>query len=584
MKSKKFILVISIALTIALIAVIAAVITGCGTNTSGVTQTGEETVPETPTVETEIDEDELFSDRDYETEYDEDATVDIVFDGTTAMVDGSGATFADGVLTISKKGTYKISGTLTEGYVVVNCEDKKVQIILSNASITSASTAPIYILQADKVFITLEGDNSLTTTGEFVAIDDNSIDGAIFSKDDLTINGSGSLTIACPYGHGIVCKDELVITGGSITINCLGHGLDVNDSICVSTADMNITSGKDGMHAENDDDATLGYIFIEDGTYTIKSAGDGISAGSVIQIKGGTYNITTNGGSSNSYTATTDSFKGIKATSQLVISGGTFTINSLDDSIHCNDSMEISGGTFTISSGDDGIHADTSIVISGGNITITKSFEGVEAQNINITGGTLSITASDDGINAAGGVDGSSTGRPGENPFTSTSNSYIKISGGTITVNASGDGIDANGSLYISGGKTIVYGPTNNGNGALDYDSVAQITGGEFLALGSSGMAQGLSSSSTQCNLMYNLNSTYAANTAIALKDSSGNVICSYTAAKQFSSVVMSSPDITLGETYTLTVGNSSYTIKFTSVTMSNGNQGGTGGGQPPRR
>ena len=274
------------------------------------------------------------------------------------------------------------------------------------------------------------------------------------------------------------------------------------------------------------------------------------------------------------------SAKGLKAGGDIKISNATITADTSDDSIHSNSNVTIESGTFNLKSGDDGIHADTSTVINNGNIVIEKSYEGIEGSNVTINGGTIELTASDDGINSAGGSDSSSMGgRMGQNSFTENSDIYIKITGGKVTVDASGDGLDSNSNLIIEGGEIYVNGPTNDGDGALDYDGTATISGGTFVAVGSSGMAQGFSDSSTQCSILYNLSSSHSAGEKITLADSSGNEIISYTSTKQFSSVVISSAKITKSGAYKLTVGSESYDIEMSSTVYSNGSNGFGGGG-----
>ena len=496
------------------------------------------------------------------------------------------------------------------GEIIVNAPDTaKLQIVLNGVDITSKTSAPLYIPEADKVFLTLaEGtENTLSNGGTFTAIDENNIDAAIFSKQDLTLNGSGSLTVTSPAGHGIVCKDDLVLTSGTYIVNSASHGLDANDSVRI-TGETNLTidAGKDGIHSENTDDASLGFIYISNGTLNIEAEGDGIAAGAYVQIENGTFDLLVGGGSVNgssassgnyggfmgggghggmkpgssqSTTTTTDdnstSMKGIKATNSLLISGGTFHIDSADDSVHSDVSVTINGGTFEIASGDDAIHAEDTLTITAGTINISKSYEGLEALHVDVQGGDIKLVASDDGLNAAGGTDGSGMtggrdgmfggGRPGMGGgghggmgggMSSSSNGSITISGGNLYVKASGDGIDANGTLVISGGYTVVVGPTQGDTATLDYDKSATITGGTFIGTGASGMAQSFSDSEQGVFAVRVGNQS--AGTNITLKDKNGNTIVSYAPELSFAVVIISSPDMISGETYTITVGATS--------------------------
>ena len=548
---------------------------------------------------------DMFTDRDGKTEYEESKAVSIQLNGTSATSSSNSVKISGSTVTITEEATYVISGTLTDGMIIVNAEDTaKLQIVLNGVDITSKTSAALYILEADKVFVTLADGktNTLANGGSFTAIDENNIDAAVFSKQDLTFNGSGSLTVTSPAAHGIVCKDDLVFTGGTYTVNSASHGLDANDSVRVSNSTkLTIDAGKDGIHCENTDDASLGFIYISDGTMNIEAEGDGIAAGAYVQIENGTFDLLIGGGSENgsnassgnyggfmgggghggmrpggsqSSTTTTDesstSMKGIKAANSLLISGGNFKIDSADDSVHSDVSVTINGGTFEIASGDDAIHAEESLTITVGTFNITESYEGLEALNIDVKGGEFKIVSSDDGLNAAGGTDSSGTtggrdgmfggghggGPSGMGGGMSSGNGSIVISGGNLYVKASGDGIDANGTLTISGGYTVVTGPTQGDTATLDYDKSATITGGTFIGTGAQGMAQTFSDS--EQGVVAISVGNQSAGTKILLKDNNGKTIIEHTPELNFAIVILSSPDIKKGETYAVTVGSES--------------------------
>jgi len=275
---------------------------------------------------------------------------------------------------------------------------------------------------------------------------------------------------------------------------------------------------------------------------------------------------------------TTDevSAKAIKTNVGILIENGIFNIDSSDDSIHSNGNVIINNGTFEIKSGDDGIHSDTSLSINNGEINISKSYEGVESAKIEINGGDINIVASDDGINVAGGNDSSSiNGRPGQNNFSSNTDQLLTINSGTITIDATGDGIDINGNGYINGGKTIVNGPTNSGNGALDYAGTFDVSGGELIAIGASGMMQTPSKDSTIYSISYVFSTTQQSNTNIIIKNSSNEEVISVVATKSFNSVVASSEKFIKGESYTVYLNDE----KTGEITLDNivTSVGGTG-------
>lgn len=550
-----------------------------------------------------------FTARDLEVGYEETTAVQITLNGDGVLISGTGATFADGVLTISQEGTYVLNGELSDGQVVVNAQDTdKVQIVLNGAFIHCENQAPIYIKQADKVFLTLqEGtENTLADNGaDYVVADgDSNVDGVIFSKADLTINGNGSLNVTANYKHGIVSKDDLVITGGAITVTANGQGLYGKDCVKIKDGTFELNTQSDGIQSDNAEDEDRGFVYIAGGTFTINSQTDGIQAETVLRVDDAAITMTTGGGSANAstdekgdvrmewgkwgqtgqtsqtsdeQTEETVSAKGLKSGSELLVNGGSFMIDSSDDSMHCNGDMTISGGNFTINSGDDGVHTDDVLIIRGGSILIEKSYEGLEGNSITITGGEIDITASDDGMNAAGGSDTAVQERPGQNSFSGDSNIFVRISGGMIKVNAQGDGIDSNANLYVDGGEVYVEGPTNDGNGALDYGGTAEVTGGIMLAVGSTGMAQGFSDSSTQYSILHNLSSSVEAGTTVTLKDSDGNELISYTPEKIYQSVIITLPELKDG-TYQIAAGDLTEEITVSSVVTSNGN-GGMGGG-----
>lgn len=525
--------------------------------------------------------DDMFSDRDLSGDYSE--CTDITLSDSTASCSDSSVTVADGSVTITKAGTYKFSGTFT-GQIVVNVGDSdKVQLVLDNASITKEGSAALYIINADKVFITtVKGtENTLSSTGEFASSDDETnVDGAIFSKSDITFNGSGTLNVKCESKHGIVTKDDLKITGGTCNITSASQGLSGKDSVRIAGGNITVTSGTDGIHSENTDDTEKGYVYISGGTLNITSGKDCIDASGTVDIKDGTFTFKAGGGSSEKTTGdSTESYKGIKADGVLTISGGTFDIDTLDDAIHSNADVTVSGGTLDISTGDDGIHSGNNTVVSGGEINIAKCYEGLEGQTVTVSGGKVTLTSSDDGINAAGGDNQGVGGGFGPDSFSADSEAKITITGGEIHVNASGDGLDSNGDIEISGGTVYVYGPTSSGNGSLDYENNAVITGGTVIMAGSSGMAMNFGSESTQGSILASTGNA-SAGTAVKLTDSSGNVIAEFTPTVSFRTVVISTPDITSDGTYTLTVGDSTQEITMSGYIYGSGMGGGFGGGQ----
>lgn len=558
--------------------------TGTKSSTGNVVSSETETNAEETSAQSEagtFSSADMFTERDLAGTYEESGAVYVTLsdDGITGETDG--VVIKGQTVIITAEGTYIFSGTLSEGQIVVDADNAKAQIVFDNVDITCASSAAVYVKSAEKVFVTLaEGSqNTLRNTDEYVAIDDNNIDAVIFAKSDLTLNGTGSLTIISAEGHGIVSKDDLKITGGTYDITAAGHALSGKDSVRIADGTFILTAEKDGIHAENADDEEKGYIYIADGDFTITSDGDGMDASNIVQIEDGTLDITAGGGSANSLKThesdvpggpgggmpqngekldgesmpqmgekpdgenmpqdtTTDesgtSTKGIKAGGSMYLNGGTYQIDSADDSIHSNANITIADGTYTLATGDDGVHADDALIVNGGTITVTESYEGLEGLAVTINDGTIDITASDDGINTAG--------------------EKMELNGGYIHILAGGDGLDSNGDLTINGGEIYIDGPSDNGNSAIDYGdrSSAYVNGGTLVAIGSSGMAEVMSDSSKQKVLMVKLGEQMEAGNVV-LTDSEGNVIVSYTALKTYDCVIISTAEVESGATYTLT-------------------------------
>ena len=509
-------------------------------------------------------------------------------------------------LEITKGGTYTLTGTKNDVMIVVDVGDSDVQLVLNNLTITNSKGPAIYIRSADKVMITLAvgSVNTLSDGSDYTYTDETrDVDATLFSRADLTVNGSGKLIVNGNAKHAIVSKDDLIISSGTLEITAKNVGLCGKDCVKINSGDIKINAGSDGIRSDNSEDASRGYIYLYGGNIDITAGNDGIQAETVVNVEDVNLNINAGGGSSHKLADSSESFKGIKAVSDILIKGGKFNIDSKDDCIHSNGTVTIEGGSYTLSSGDDGIHADTDLAIYSGNLSILKSYEGVEATNIVISGGNVEITASDDGLNAAGGNDGNTEFGGGMRPgkgFFSSSTGTVKISGGYIVVNASGDGIDSNGTVTVSGGTVLVSGPQSGANGAFDYDSTAVISGGVFVALGSSGMAQNFTTAENQSAVLVGF-SSQSGGESFALCDASGKAIVSFVPAKNYTCAVVSAPELQSGNGYSIVVGadvsgadkngyarNASYTggTEITTFTVNNaveriGVSGGMGGMRP---
>jgi len=527
--------------------------------------------------------------------------------GDEIIASGHGITIDGSRIAITSPGIYSISGTLDNGQIIVRVEDNEiVELVLNGANITCSNNSPIYINNADEAIITLaEGTQNYVTDGDSYILGDSTADepnAAIFSKDDLTINGNGSLTVNANYNNGIQSKDDLKITGGNITVNAVNDGIRGRDSITIKDGIITVNATSDGMQSNNDTDPEKGYVTIESGTINITAGNDGIQAETSLLISGGNITISSGGGSANgsknagnrqnmpspgnwnlgnnpdisnpdnrqnmppgnwdmennSDSSNAASAKGLKAGVNITITGGAINIDSSDDSINSNESLTINSGNIILAAGDDGIHSDSAAEINGGDISITKCYEGIESAAVTINDGNIQIVSSDDGINVVGGTEGFPMGgRPMQNEVNISADIYLNINGGYLAIDAGGDGIDVGSAINMTGGTVIVNGPTANDNGALDYVA-CKVTGGFLIAVGSSGMAQAPGTSSTQYSVMYNFSSAQSANTIVHLETEDGEELLTFVPTKTYQSVVLSSPDLKNGMTCIVYSGGSS--------------------------
>ncbi|MBL8057709.1 MAG: carbohydrate-binding domain-containing protein [Anaerolineales bacterium] len=544
---------------------------------------------------------------------DEAAVVAIRLNGDSITASGAGVTVDGSRATITAPGTYRLSGTLADGQIVVDTAAQGVvQVILDGVDIHNSTSAAIYVADAEKVVILLAdgSQNALSDGAAYVFADpaEDEPNAALFSTSDLTLAGAGALTVTGNYADGITSKDGLIIAGGSLTVTAADDGLRGKDYLVVEAGTLTVNAQGDGLKADNAEDATLGYIAIQSGTLTVTAGGDALDAATDVVITDGTLNLTAGGGSQGQIAADA-SAKGIKGTASVTIDGGTFLIDTADDALHSNGRLTINGGTFTIAAGDDGAHADAALTITGGDLTITRSYEGIESAVITLNGGTVRITASDDGLNVAGGVDGSGAqprgmggGAAAQDAFSYTGAYYLYVNGGYTVVTAGGDGVDVNGAVIMTDGVIIVNGPTEQMNGALDFDGGFNISGGFVAAAGSAGMAQAPGAASSQASVLIYFTATQPAGTLVEIANSAGQVVLSFTPTKDFQSLAFSSAELTAGASYTVYLGGTpadagtdglhatgtaptgaeytSFTLSGTSTTVGTGGMGGGG----PRR
>ena len=577
----------------------------------------------------------------------------------------SNLTISGANVTITASSEISVSGESTSGQLAVNVDktaepEGKVVLNLEGLTLSNSSAAPIYVEAiGDEVQISAKNGTTNTIsdgtshTDTYVDSDGNTntVNGAIFSRDDLKLKGKGTLIVNGNTEDGIVCKNDLKIWNGNITVNAADDGIRGNDSVRIGdpdaadysslsvTVNTNNGSSGDGIKTNSDEDGK-GYVTINGGTVNIDSYADGIQAEQTFTMNGGELNITTYqgsnftgsasggnggwgggmGGNDGNSNKTDISAKGIKAVGvydeagttwqsggDLIVNGGTITIDSSDDSLHCGGDMQLLGGSMTLATADDGAHSDHALTIgsTGGDydapyVNITKSYEGIEGVDITQNSGTVMVTSSDDGYNAAGGADSSgnnnsggwgqgSWGGPGGGS-SSDGSQTMTFNGGYAYVNAAGDGLDSNGNIYFNGGYVFVS-QTGGGNGPLDCgDSNNSITysGGTVIAAGSSDMFE------TPSSYSFLSTTSVSAGQTITFTDASGNVLATFTLPNGSAEMVMCSQESSVtcytggtlsGTTYfasqdsTNRCGYGGTISGGTAVSASSGGNSGPGGG-----
>lgn len=565
------------------------------------------------------------SNKDTDDSFDRESSTAVLLSDSGVSITGEGAVWENGDVIISKGGTYIFEGCISDGRIVVDADDEAdVKLVLCGVEIKSESSCPIYVKNADNTVITLAqgSENILSDASEYIYDDAENEEpsACVFSKDDLAINGNGSLVVNANFHNGIVSKDDLVLVGGNVSVNAVNVGLKGNDSVTVLGGSYKVTSGADSLKTSNSEEADKGWIVIDGGSLDLTSGQDAVSAETDLTITGGEISVTTTGevqpsgndkgfghghNNQNESTEATDgiSSKGIKSGTTMYIGGGVINAQTTDHTIHATGSAVICGGTVTAgSSVGKGISVHGNLLISDGQVDITNATEGIESKAIlTISGGKINIRATDDGLNAGGGG-GIMNGMMGgwqqdyvQDNAEAQATHLIVISGGEIYIDAGGDGIDSNGDLEITGGNIVVAGPTNSGNGFLDCGdnrNEIRISGGSLIAGGSVGMVELPSDASEQNSVVATVNAS--AGQTVSLKSSSGEVLLSVTAPKQMQGVLFSCKELTQGESVSVyvddtLVGTAEISSKTTQIGegyLGGGFGGGHGGpgepGEPP--
>lgn len=543
---------------------------GGNSSNSGGTTSGNSSSSSSTYNYSSFDVDSSFSKAETDETYDEKITLD--GESATFEIGNENVTLVDGDVTISASGTYLIeSASLYTKHINVTASDGTVELLLNGVgiSVSEDGFSPIYAPNGCKLTVKkIKGSLNYIFDGRDYTNEDLAGNAAIFCKKKLNVTGKGSLTVIGNYNNGIGSKVGVTCKNGTLTIvsynNCIKSGklLEIGelDEETGETEGGTFNLESQTGQCLKSDGTEEGGITIYDGELICNAKQDGIEAELDINIYGGDIQIITDVGSTGTLSDDSASSKGIKSETNITISDGTFNIDSLDDSIHSNGNITITGGTFNLATSDDGIHADDTFTLTGGTINISKSYEGIEAETLNFNGGIVNIKASDDGINAAGGSDTNKT----TNPWESSSTGTLNITDGYIYIDAEGDGLDSNGNIYVTGGFTVIAGPTNGGDGALDVgDNGGYLSqsGGTLIAYGDSGMAIN-ASQGTQKTMLFNHSSKINSSYYYIIKDSSGNIVNVIKPSKATNSLYFSTSSLTSGK-YTL------YTAKVSDVSIS---------------
>lgn len=519
-----------------------------------------------------------YTENDYRNNYSSFGVTKIALKQTTATSTSKAVTVDGGNVTINGGGIYIISGTLTDGSIIINSTDNgTVFLLLNGANITSSDFAALYIKQAEKTVITLaEGtQNTLCDGASYNSekLENGKPTATLYSKDDLTINGSGTLSVTSLSNSGIKSNDSLKIINSTVNVTSKNKGICANDSIAVLSATLSINSESDSLKCKNE--ATdKGFVVLENSNVNIQTNADGIYASSDIYAKDVTANIICQGNqakethssipnrnSNHESASSSESSKPIKAGLGIKTENGSYMLTSFDDCIHSDKDITVNGGVFTLSTSDDGIHADNNLTLNPERIDIIKCYEGIEAAYIYINSGDISIVSSDDGINATGlNINNGFGAHNFDNTEkTSKDDIFLTVNGGHICIEPSGDGIDSNGSAEINGGTVEIYGPESNGDSSLDVGDggyVLLINGGSLIAAGSAGMAEDASASSKQISLNFTFDSKYSAGSIVELKDSENSIVISGVCAKSFDRLYLSDEKIQNGYEYSLYIND----------------------------
>lgn len=477
-------------------------------------------------------------------EPDEAAAVDVTLAGETARVTGAGAVWSNGTVTMACPGTYCLHGQLTDGQIVVDCGDLPgtVYLVLDGVDITSTTGPAIHVVQAEETVLLLAADteNTLRDGADYTlretvrGVTQDSSGAAVYSADDLLIQGDGALTVYGQAADGIRSKDGLTLAGGTVTVYAADDTLQGSDHVTVTGGSLALNAGGDGVNV------TEGYAAIESGVVNIICTGDGIAAAGDAEISGGEVSVLAGQGAAHYEESTLAdiSAKGVKGVN-VTVTGGVLALDTAGDGLHADGDLTVTGGRADVASGDDALRAEGTVTVTGGEVAVSASYEALEAAAILLSGGTVTVNADTNGADA--GPEG------------------LTVDGGALTV-AAAVPVKAEGPLSVLSGTACLF-ATGTEEPPVEAEAVS-VTGGT-LAVGGPGTDLGLTA---PASFQYVFSQTVAAGTGIALADSAGRTVLCLTAAQPCRSLLIASGALGVGQEYTLTAGSDTLTGTLTAA------------------
>ena len=474
-----------------------------------------------------------------------------------------GVTVEDGTLTITKAGTYKLSGEYQGQIKVETADSDAVRLVLDNANITNSSGAALNVVNADEVILySASGTtNTISDGADYTATGEDDPDAVVYSKADLTIAGEGTLKVNGNHEDGIHTSDGLVIASGTLEVNAANTGIKGKDYVDILGGTINVTAQQDGIKSTNDTDEGKGWTRLSNGTVTVNAGDDGFKASRVVEI-----------------------------------SGGSLTVEQSDEGIEAQ-YINVSGGDVNVTSADDGMNAslktsDSESTDSSANTSDTANQQQNSQQQGSLPGGQQSGTSNQQqqGMGQPPAMSGTSQDGKSQNGTTGTGqqgmgqppqggmpgggggtfeviDAAINVSGGHVTVNAEGDGIDSNGVTTLSGGTLIVNGPSQGGNAALDTNGDLLLNGATVLSGSTADMFEAPSTNSTSGYLKLTNSSGFEQGSTVQVADSSGKVVANYKVTKSnVQLVLVSSSSIVKGQSYTAYTTTSAVDSNATSL------------------